>query len=537
MIVAQTRPTARLLSRRLRAFTTSTLHQERTPLSKTGRHDGFAQRRPKPPPPPPPSRPPTVPQPNKDNHNDLIAPVSLPHDRHAILGATHASTSILANSTIVVQRKLELMNVLAGFEQANRYVIMDGNGEHIGYMAERDHGIGQSLARQAFRTHRSFTAHVFDRDEVEILRIHRPFSWINSKIKVYDAMSGDTSSADTPQDITLSPSDSSNTPTAKISDSPTQSMRVIGESQQQWAPLRRKYNLFLSRPLSPQQDTQQQQLTAGDLPLSTSTALQTTSPTPDGSSESDMGFAQFAYIDSPFLSWDFSLLSGTGIPIGDISRNFRGLAREIFTDTGAYALRMDSASASANLPEEDSTSRRKEAGMAADKQIQEVRTTAEKEKEKQIQDTTTGMTLDQRAVMLATAISVDFDFFSRHSGPAGGGGFFPLWFPMGGGGGAEAGAAGAEAGAAEAGAGAGAAEGTAAGEGAMAGEAAEGEEMWGQGPSWGQAPPAGEEEVWGQSGGWGDGGSSSGGGGGGSGGGGGGGGGGDGGGFDIGDWI
>lgn len=27
-----------------------------------------------------------------------------------------------------------------------------------------------------------------------------------------------------------------------------------------------------------------------------------------------------------------------------------------------------------------------------------------------------GLTLDQRAVMLATAVSVDFDYFSRHSG-------------------------------------------------------------------------------------------------------------------------
>ena len=33
-----------------------------------------------------------------------------------------------------------------------------------------------------------------------------------------------------------------------------------------------------------------------------------------------------------------------------------------------------------------------------------------------------GMTLDERAVMLATAVSIDFDYFSRHSGR---GGFMP----------------------------------------------------------------------------------------------------------------
>lgn len=67
-----------------------------------------------------------------------------------------------------------------------------------------------------------------------------------------------------------------------------------------------------------------------------------------------------------------------------------------------------------------------------------------------------GMTLDQRAVMLATAVSVDFDYFSRHSGAGGmGGGFLPLWFPgMGGGGAAAEAGAGAEAaGAGSAGAG------------------------------------------------------------------------------------
>ena len=59
----------------------------------------------------------------------------------------------------------------SGFEQANRYVIMDPQGNHIGYMAERELGIRNMMARQWFRTHRSFTTHVFDRNEVEVLRV------------------------------------------------------------------------------------------------------------------------------------------------------------------------------------------------------------------------------------------------------------------------------------------------------------------------------------------------------------------------------
>ena len=103
-----------------------------------------------------------------------------------------------------------------------------------------------------------------------------------------------------------------------------------------------------------------------------------------------------------------------------MNRNFAGFAREIFTDTGVYALRMDSATQTSALETAQGT----EVGRY--------------ERE------ATGMTLDQRAVMLAAAVSIDFDYFSRHSSSTGGMGFMPLWFPgMGGGAAAEGGAAGA----------------------------------------------------------------------------------------------
>lgn len=59
----------------------------------------------------------------------------------------------------------------SGFEQANKYVIMDANGHHIGYMAEQERGMTNMMARQWFRTHRSFVTHVFDRHENEVLRV------------------------------------------------------------------------------------------------------------------------------------------------------------------------------------------------------------------------------------------------------------------------------------------------------------------------------------------------------------------------------
>lgn len=107
----------------------------------------------------------------ENSENSLNAPVHIPEDPHSVLKTDHPATSILANSSVVVQRQLEMMNVLMGFEQANRYIIMDGQGNHIGYLAEQENGFGGTMARQMFKTHRSFTTHVFDKHEKEVLRV------------------------------------------------------------------------------------------------------------------------------------------------------------------------------------------------------------------------------------------------------------------------------------------------------------------------------------------------------------------------------
>lgn len=392
---------------------------------------------------------PTLDSQTDNAHNSLLSPVHIPEDPHAIIKSDHPSTSLLSNSSIVVQRQLEMMNVFMGFEQANKYVIMDPSGGHIGYLAETDGGIGSALKRQAFRTHRSFTTHVFDRNEKEVLRFHRPFSWISSAIRVYDPVDPSSNSYDPSTALHNTSTNSiitQNQLPAQISQLPLSSMRLIGEAQQQWAPLRRKYNLFLQRDL-PSDQSGAPQLTSGDLPLSNSKALQLAE-----SDKREPGFQQFAYVDEPFLSWDFSLKSADNQLIGSVNRNFVGFAREIFTDTGVYALRMDAAG-------------------------QE----AQGENIEKAQSATPGMTLDQRAVMLATAVSIDFDYFSRHSGAGGGFGFpMPIWLPI-----PFGGAAPEAAGAGAAGAGAAGAEGAAAGtavEGAEAGTAVRGAADAAKGP-------------------------------------------------------
>lgn len=247
-------------------------------------------------------------------------------------------------------------------------------------------------------------------------------------MRVYDAIGNNLTHS--PSDALQGTSTGSivNQISAQISSIPLSEMRVIGAAEQEWAPLRRKYNLFLARNLEQtKSDSQVAQITSGDLPLSNSKGLQVV----EGDSR-EVGFMQFARVDEPFLSWDFNLLSEDKRLIGSVNRNFVGFARELFTDTGVYALRMDAAGLAS------------EPGHVISK-------TGELSRDSQ--EFNPGMTLDQRAVMLATAVSIDFDYFSRHSNSSGMG-FMPLWFPMGGeaaGGAAEAGAVGAGAGGAVAG--------------------------------------------------------------------------------------
>lgn len=64
--------------------------------------------------------------------NSLLTPVNIPEDPDGVLNEKHPAADLLSHSSLVVTRQLEMMNVMLGFEQANRYVIMDPQGNHIG---------------------------------------------------------------------------------------------------------------------------------------------------------------------------------------------------------------------------------------------------------------------------------------------------------------------------------------------------------------------------------------------------------------------
>ncbi|KAI8591794.1 Scramblase-domain-containing protein [Geranomyces variabilis] len=95
---------------------------------------------------------------------------------------------------------------------------------------------------------------------------------------------------------------------------------------------------------------------------------------------------QFGYIDAGTLAWDFHVPGEDGQRLAAINRNFGGFAREIFTDTGAYAIHLDD----------------------------------EVDKENPGRP----ISLNERALLLASAVQVDIDYFSRHSSHAGG--FMPF---------------------------------------------------------------------------------------------------------------
>lgn len=311
-----------------------------------------------------------------------------------LLGLDHGAATILSQPSLVVCRQLEMINVFLGFEQANRYRLVNAKGEDVGFLAEQEGGFGTSIGRQLMRGHRPFNCVIMNTSGEVVLRVNRPFSFINSKISIYK---GDDAPADS---------------------------NKIGECQQIWHPYRRKYALFHRyRPedasTHPAENTSTKAL-----------AVQEDAP-------SDEGYSQFANIDSRLLAWDFFLQGEQGEILGSVNRNFSGFGRELFTDTGQYVLRFDKGVAQQEVDE------RIDKGVGINDELKKVaEESPNAARETALVPTANGdgagLTLDQRAILLATAVTIDIDYFSRHSG---GGLHMPmLWMPlpgMGGGGGAE----------------------------------------------------------------------------------------------------
>lgn len=100
---------------------------------------------------------------------------------------------------------------------------------------------------------------------------------------------------------------------------------------------------------------------------------------------------QFANVDSGFLAVDFDMRDVNGAKLASVNKDFTGFAREIFTDARQYVLRMDP-----------------HVGLQHDGDL--IRDAATLDTgEEQCSDVKLGH--KERAVILATAISIDFGMF------------------------------------------------------------------------------------------------------------------------------
>ncbi|XP_052176453.1 altered inheritance rate of mitochondria protein 25 [Diospyros lotus] len=103
-----------------------------------------------------------------------------------------------------------------------------------------------------------------------------------------------------------------------------------------------------------------------------------------------LGNKQFSVVENPgFWNWTFTLKDMDGRVLAEIDRNWRGFGFEIFTDAGQYVIRFGTADAEANVGP---------AGM-----VQEL-------------EVVRPLTLSERAIALALAVSLDNDYFSRRGG-------------------------------------------------------------------------------------------------------------------------
>ncbi|KAF9149436.1 hypothetical protein BG015_008763 [Linnemannia schmuckeri] len=328
---------------------------------------------------------------------DIAAtPAVVPDDPFGVLQPYDTAAKLLTQPALIMTRQIEMMNVLVGFEQANKYAIVDPTGAPIGYIAEEDTTMVKAMSRQLLRTHRPFKASVLDLEGNEVLKIHRPFAFINSRIMI-----------STPDD------------------------RLIGEVQQEWHLVRRKYNLFTIE--QPDPSTIEKDVSTTAISKDRNVGGQ------------GLDRVQFAHIDGGFLALDFEMQDEQGRPMASVNRNFVGFARELFTDSGQYALRFDAAviqdlqqeqglGATTAAATTASSSRTTTTANDGGKYLQEAKEIQAAKDERALAQLASrgGLTLDQRAIMLACAVSIDFDYFSRHSGN---GGIMPFPMMIGGGGG------------------------------------------------------------------------------------------------------
>jgi uncharacterized protein YxjI len=333
----------------------------------------------------------------KGAKKDLVRTHRAENNNNSALSNRHET---LDHPAVIVTREIEMMNVFLGFEQRNKYTLRDTTGAIAGYVEEEAGGLGKILSRQMLRTRRPLRANVYDSRGNLLYRIVRPFFFITSTIYIEDPLGN-----------------------------------LIGEVRQRWHLFKRNYDLYF-------------------------------------------GKSQFGEIKGNILAWEFEIVDERDETLALIDRNFAGFGIELFTDAGKYVIhygadasggqkskRISSpqdqqqqidgssspSSSSAGLPQMSlgglggpSTKVTEMSKWRTNVKVveNEEKNAAAAESPSTTVDVARPLSLSERAVTLAAVISIDSDFFSRHSSHHGvGGGGMPFFFPfpMGGfGGGDEA---------------------------------------------------------------------------------------------------
>ncbi|THG09870.1 hypothetical protein TEA_008689 [Camellia sinensis var. sinensis] len=243
---------------------------------------------------------------------------------------------LLARSNLLITRDIEWANLVFGFEQENRYAIVDicYPQSPAGLIREQSN----LIARQLLRSRRPFVAYITDAMGNELFRVRTLCTIIAIHFVYYCCCSFRAYLI-----LLLG------------------SKALLVDNQLNLCRDRRMWELLL--------------------PAESNSPNFLTSP---------LRNKQFAVVENPgFWNWTFNLKDIDGQMLAQVDRDWRGFGFEIFTDAGQYVIRFGSADASPNIGP---------AGV-----VQEL-------------EVARPLTLSERAVAVALAVSLDNDYFSRHGG-------------------------------------------------------------------------------------------------------------------------
>ncbi|CAI5506156.1 unnamed protein product [Closterium sp. Naga37s-1] len=126
---------------------------------------------------------------------------------------------------------------------------------------------------------------------------------------------------------------------------------------------------------------------------------------------------QFARVVNPgFWWWSFALCDAEGQRLAEITRNWRGLGFEVFTDAGQYVVRFGSVRHWQQQQRDKQEQREREGREGEEEKVQQYHQPwfSTEADEGPVLSVARPLSLLERAVCLALAVSLDNDYFSRH---------------------------------------------------------------------------------------------------------------------------